>query len=1117
MIELTPPQAFADAVVLDDTQAEVICALEDHPVVVGVGAPGSGRTSIVVQTVLDAVDGGMDPADILVLCASRRGAGQLRDRLAALAGRTTSAPMVRTAAAAAFAVLHTRAAALGDPAPTLITGPEQDLMLTDLLAGYRDDIEAGRRPELAGGLPTDVLVLRGFRQELRDLLMRAAERGIDAVELDDLGRRHDRAEWRLAAQIFQEYLDVTALRALTPDAGPRYDPALVVEEATTALETWDEGELRVARPGWKLVVVDDYQESTAATARFLRELHDDGARLLLLADPDLAVQTFRGALPSLVGRAAAPRPGPKQPWAGELDAHTVVLSTAWRQAADLRAVTRSVTQKIGVVGGALHRSAEPRPLAPQGTASSEPSASSELVDPMAADTDASPEPPDTSSEPRGARVAVLPSTSDEIAYIARVLRAEHLLHGTAWDKMAVIARSGSQLAAVRRGLISASVPVSTVGSDIPLHDEPAVAPLLEIVRVACSLAGDPESEILDSEVAVSLMISPIGGSDVVALRRLRRALRAEELAGGGGRTSDALLIEVLHDATRAATLPSTVRRSALAVAQAIDATVDAAADPEADAQSVLWAAWDATGLAERWRLSALAGGPSGARADRDLDAVLSLFRAAESFVDRMPGSQPEAFVTYLRSQDIAADSLAATATHESAVAALTPAGAAGREWDVVVVAGVQDGTWPDLRLRDSLLGANALAELLSGRSNDARGQGREARRAVLDDELRSFALAISRASRRLEVTAVEDSEDVPSPFCDFVDGGPTLDNPELNHEARRVPPAVPLDLRGVVARARSVLVADTQGSTGAGDAADSGHVGNGQSREAVNLLADLADAGVVAADPDNWYAVHPISSTDPLWQDDEKVRVSPSKVETVSRCSLRWALEAGGGTAPDATAQSLGTLVHSIAQDLPHGAHHELAEALDRRWPELTLPPGWPSTRARRHADGMIERLAGYMRDAGDPLLVEAEFQVEVGRAVLRGVADRIERVSDDAVQVADLKTGKQRPTVVEARTNAQLGTYQLAVEEGAFELPEGTRSAGAQLVFLAGSAQAGLRTQPALEPDEDGRSWARDVVEEVADTMAASVFEAKENSLCPVCPVRRSCPVQPEGQQVIE
>ena len=103
------------------------------------------------------------------------------------------------------------------------------------------------------------------------------------------------------------------------------------------------------------------------------------------------------------------------------------------------------------------------------------------------------------------------------------------------------------------------------------------------------------------------------------------------------------------------------------------------------------------------------------------------------------------------------------------------------------------------------------------------------------------------------------------------------------------------------------------------------------------------------------------------------------------------------------------------------------------------------------------------------------------------------------------------------AAENPQLGAYQLAVTGGALDLPEGTRSAGARLVFVGTPTKGpSVRDQQALEPGPDGSSWARSLVEQAADTMAASAFTARENDLCSMCPVRRSCPVQTEGRSVI-
>lgn len=1035
-----------------------------------------------------ALTAGADPGRVLVLAATRRLASQLRDRVAAQAGRTVGAPMVRTAASAAFAVLRTRAAVHGDGAPTLVSGPEQDLVLAELLAGHL----AGEGAPLAlpPGLPEESLGLRGLRQELRDLLMRAAERGLGPADLAHLGRIHDRPEWVMAAQLYEEYLDVTALRLGTPDSGARYDPAVVVDEAAQTLAAWSDEVGDVPCPTWDLVIVDDYQEATIATARLLRVLHDGGARLVLLADPDSAVQGFRGAAPGLVGRAAAPaRPGA----VGAFDARTVVLGTSWRQDAELRRVTRDVTGRIATVSGALHRGAGPRP--------------------------------DDGESQSSVEVAVLSGPAQEAAFVARELRAEHLLHGTPWDRMAVIARSGDRLTSLRRDLVAASVPVALLGSDVPLRDEPAVAPLLAALRVCAGAPigsldamihaelgrGRGTDELLDAETAGLLLTSPVGGLDAVGLRRLRRALRGEELAGGGGRSSDALLVEVLGDPARAETLPTPVRRAPLTIARVLAAGRAAAEEPGATAQTVLWAVWAATGLAQRWRDAALAGGPAGVRADRDLDAVLALFRAAETFVDRMPGAPIAAFVEYLASQDLPADSLAASATGAHAIEALTPAGAAGREWDVVVVAGVQDGVWPDLRLRDSLLGSQALVELLAGRSTDAHGLGPQARQQVLADELRAFNVATSRARRRLVVTAVEDADDNPSVFLDLVappdpDGEPGAagDRPD----PRRVAVGPPLDLRGVVAAARAELVRAVAGGPAGGDPGPAA---------AATLLADLAAADVPEADPSTWYGVATTSSRTPLWGPLDLVTVSPSKVETVTTCALRWSLEAAGGTAPDATHQTLGTLVHAIAEDLPDASLAELRAELDARWPQLAIQDGWPARQLRQRAERMIERLAEYYAGSGEPVLVEPAFEVTVGRAHLRGKIDRVERAGEETVTVSDLKTGRTAPSKAQAQEHAQLGAYQLAVDAGALDLPEGTRSAGARLVYVGTpTVSPTIRTQPALATGDDGASWARELVAGAADTMAAAEFTARQNDLCAVCPVRRSCPAQPEGRTVV-
>src|SRR5690606_11368771 len=103
------------------------------------------------------------------------------------------------------------------------------------------------------------------------------------------------------------------------------------------------------------------------------------------------------------------------------------------------------------------------------------------------------------------------------------------------------------------------------------------------------------------------------------------------------------------------------RRPVTRLARVLAAGREALAEPGSTAPDVLWALWSASGLAEPWRRQAISGGPGGARAVRDLDAVLALFTAAEQFTDRFPQAPVAAFGDHLESQDLPADSLAAQA------------------------------------------------------------------------------------------------------------------------------------------------------------------------------------------------------------------------------------------------------------------------------------------------------------------------------------------------------------------------------------------------------------------------------------------------------------------------
>ena len=201
---------------VDDPLQRYVIDHTEGPLLV-VGGPGTGKTTVLVEAVAARIARGVDPERILVLTFGRRGSAALRDRIEARVagdpGRIVHEPLVRTFHAYAFGLLRRAAAERGEPSPRLLTGPEQDLIIRELLAvvGDEEAPDTIRWPEaLRPALPT-----RAFAQQLRDLMQRAAERGVGPVQLARLGERLGRDDWPAAARFLREYVAVLALRDVT--------------------------------------------------------------------------------------------------------------------------------------------------------------------------------------------------------------------------------------------------------------------------------------------------------------------------------------------------------------------------------------------------------------------------------------------------------------------------------------------------------------------------------------------------------------------------------------------------------------------------------------------------------------------------------------------------------------------------------------------------------------------------------------------------------------------------------------------------------------------------------------------------------------------------------------
>ncbi|MGH3980909.1 MAG: PD-(D/E)XK nuclease family protein, partial [Pseudonocardiaceae bacterium] len=582
-----------------------------------------------------------------------------------------------------------------------------------------------------------------------------------------------------------------------------------------------------------------------------------------------------------------------------------------------------------------------------------------------------------------------------------------------------------------------------------------------------------------------------------------------ELAAGGDRPSAELLVDVLRDgADRLATLDECTAHPARAVAGLLD-TAAQAARAGASAEEVLWRVWQRSGLAGQWAAAADRGGPAGAQADRDLDAVVALFDAAARYADRLPGADggPSGvlgFCEYVTDQQIPEDPLAARSPQGDAVSVLTVHAAAGREWTVVAVPGVQEGSWPDLRLRGSLLGVEHLLDAVGGPDPD----GAVSRTApLLTEQRRLLLLAASRARRTLLVSAVRGEDEQPSRFLDELDGTGT----EPDGVART--PAAQgqgLSLPELVAELRRV-------------ACDPDTAPDRRQRAAAGL-ARLVAAGVPGAHPDSWYGLAGVSTDDPLRADGEPARVSPSVVELVSTCPLRWLLTRHGGEDVRSLPAVTGSLVHGLVQAAAAGATDaQLEDALASSWTGVDAGAPWFSRREQQRVRGMVSAFRTWLASSrGELTQVALEHPVEVILAdgvVLRGRVDRLERDRAGRPVIVDVKSSKTPVSKDEAAEHPQLAAYQLAAARGAFrEFGVATDPGGARIVQVSKSGRDGgatERAQPALDAEEVAQ-WL-DVVREAARRTAGPAFLATENGDCARCPSRTSCPLHDSGRQVTQ
>ncbi|MFE1414745.1 ATP-dependent helicase [Streptomyces sp. NPDC085524] len=1131
-----------DPPVLDAAQRSVV----EHtggPLLVLAG-PGTGKTTTLVEAVTARVEAGTDPARILILTFSRKAAVELRDRTALRLGGAR-APQATTFHSFCYGLVraHQDTDLFADPL-RLLSGAEQDVMVRTLLEGQRRSRSIRWPDDLRAALTT-----RGFADEVRAVLARARELGLGPSALSAFADRIGRPDWKAAAAFLSEYLDVLDLQGMLDYAELLHRAVLLAERTPSLASSYD------------AIFVDEYQDTDASQLRLLRALTGPGGALTAFGDPDQSIYAFRGADINNTLDFESAFPG----------AEVRALTVGRRSRANLLAATRLLTARMPVprlpaAAVRAHRALTPTREGGSVEVYTYPTAGAELDNiadilrrahledgvpwqdmavlvrsggrtlpamRRALITAGVPAETDATATPLRHEPAVAPlltalrTTAAPPPAASPADPTDPPRPNATPGTPAVPAAPGTATGSAAPGsadepAAGAALPAGPAGTPAPEEGEPARsvgAGGRETTDTADGTDGaDPEPAAGDTadggwigvEAALTLLASPLGGMDAADLRRLGRALRDEERAAGVKvpAPSDVLLARALAEPERLTAHDPAYARGAQRLGLLLRKARELL-QGGGTAEEALWTLWDGTPWPQRLERQARRGGTAGRNADRDLDAVCALFDTAARAEERTGGRGALNFLEQLEAEDIAADTLTGTAARPDAVRLMTAHRSKGLEWGLVVVAGVQEGLWPDLRRRGSLLeadriGRDGLAEPLTPG-------------ALLAEERRLFYVAATRARDRLVVTAVKapaEDGDQPSRFLGELGVTPK----DVSGRPRR-----PLAVPALVAELRATTV-DPEASPELREAA---------ARRLARLaaLTDDEDRPLVpAAHPQRWWGLYePTRSSVPLRDRDRPVALSGSALDQLANtCSLQWFLgREVKADAPSTAAQGFGNVVHVLADEVASGRTPAdlavLMERLDSVWDALAFDAPWKSRQEKDNARAALERfLRWHNTDRGGRAAVATEHEFDVtldagDYAVrIRGSMDRVEADPQGRAYVVDFKTGKSSPTKAEVARHPQLAVYQLAVREGAVdEVFDGLRPepGGAELVQLRqGSDDPKIQAQQPLDGE-----WVGDLLATAAGRVLEERFAPVTGRQCDHCSFRASCSARPEGRQTVE
>ncbi|MDO5746555.1 MAG: PD-(D/E)XK nuclease family protein [Actinomycetaceae bacterium] len=1139
--------------------------------VVMYGHPGSGKSSFAQYVFLDAyhryysstsaIEGNNNRRPVMIAPTRRR--ADMANLDPEIMKMTWSRP-VHTPMSLAFEIVDQWHRQRIQPlaAPALFTGGDEDAHLYHLLEKYP--------VKWPYDLGEDVIAMDAFRSELRELFAQCETYNVTAEELRRQGKQNNNPMWVGAADIYDAYRSRTGAE-YTVDDNTDYSLFDIVQlqyRAAHIITNWERDQekcgVTAQQPDYPVIVVDDFHDCGIPTLRLLEALAHAGSQIIATSSPDECVNSYRGAHPyigdhlrhldpyygfaetsytisppvaALYNRVIARLPRRNNPMSATIiPVHSIGGDTTGVE--PLRCVRAQSFQQLGVyISGHMRRSY--------------------------LSTKNSPSPIDWSD------MAVVCRTQREVAQLRAALNShaipledlprplilsEHPGVTPIIDtyELAKHLTAKQSLDTESAHLQASRIPPTTTEDELVgdnkvyqhkndtatkqlnadegnhINKTTGEAPLAEGSREKQSCDAEPDSipkRRADGNIVRGILQSRYIGINSYDMRQLMKVWTFDNCATEESLSFEDFLVRLVQSESvlthisreypwLAPTIISDIRRAAK--------MLEAATNARGSAGPALWKIWQAAQCGEKWRIQSQQKGVLARQAHDDLNAVIALFRSADFYTQRNENADIDDFLGYITSQKIRVDNVSAAKKDTRGVEVITTAEAAGKQKKLVFITGLHHQMWPRAISYSSLFSVTTFIDMMHQKLDGVPTpptlvspyQGGD----NMLDELRAFGVALTRSCGEVIVCALDNDTTVPSQFFQWAQEHGVCE--DISAKASEM--IHPMSLRGLVAKMRRQL--------------SSSSASHNEQQQASEVLALLASQGVEQAHPRMWTggvglrdSVVGLSTHMPLASEDDVVRISPSKIEAMHQCSLRWFFSSVQGTPYHSDAQNMGLLVHAIAEQAAHTSQEKMSdlekfaeeEGID--WQEK---PQWHRQADMERLRTMLEQMAIYFAAVRRPSDYEKLFDCEqvplkrvetevpcshrYGNDVVYGFIDRLEFDEHGCVRIVDLKTGKNAPSKKEAEENPQLQCYQLLIKD-MLKQP----LAGARLVYPGvNKTKPKIMGQAALseETSEDTRR----MIGEAGKIVRNNTMNACTNTYCEQCEFRICCPLQSEGRRTL-